>query len=47
VSFAPGALFFHDDRRSSSFRLNFSSHPAERIEEGIRRLARCIPQEVT
>lgn len=47
VSFAPGALFFHDDRRSSSFRLNFSSHPPERIEEGIRRLARCIPQEVT
>jgi GntR family transcriptional regulator/MocR family aminotransferase len=45
VSFAPGALFFHDGRRSSSFRLNFSTHPPERIETGVRRLARCIPQE--
>ncbi len=47
VSFAPGALFFHDGRPSSSLRLNYSSHPPAEIGEGIRRLARCITQEGT
>jgi GntR family transcriptional regulator/MocR family aminotransferase len=47
VSFAPGALFFCDGRRSSSFRLNYSSHPADRIEGAVRRLARSIVREDT
>ena len=46
VSFAPGALFFCDGRHSSSFRLNFSSYPPDRIEEGVRRLGRCITEEI-
>lgn len=45
VSFAPGTLFFSDGRRSSSFRLNYSSHPPDRIEEAVGRLARCIARE--
>lgn len=45
VSFAPGNLFFSDGRRSGSFRLNYSSNPPERIDEGIRRLVKCIDEE--
>ncbi|UCF68955.1 MAG: PLP-dependent aminotransferase family protein [Acidobacteriota bacterium] len=46
VSFSPGALFFCDERRSSSFRINNSSHPPDRIDQGMQRLARCLEQEV-
>jgi GntR family transcriptional regulator/MocR family aminotransferase len=45
VSFAPGYLFFADARKASSLRLNFSSHHADVIEEGVRRLARSIAKE--
>ncbi len=46
VSFAPGHLFFFDGRNSSSLRLNFSSHPPDRIFKGMRRLAACLNKEI-
>ena len=45
VSFSPGSLFYCDGRRSSSLRLNYSSHSPERIEEGVRRLAACLARQ--
>jgi GntR family transcriptional regulator / MocR family aminotransferase len=45
LSFSPGTLFFCDGRRSSSFRLNYSSYPPEVINQGIRLLAKCIAKE--
>jgi DNA-binding transcriptional MocR family regulator len=47
VLFAPGALFFSDGRRPSAVRLNFALHTAAVIEEGIRRLAECLKEEMT
>ncbi len=42
VSYAPGALFFHDAEDSSYMRLNFALHPSETIGEGILRLGRAV-----
>ena len=39
----PGDIFFHrEDPPRNFFRLGFSSIPAERIGEGVRRLRRAI-----
>jgi DNA-binding transcriptional MocR family regulator len=42
VLFSPGRLFFSDNRRSSSFRLNYASHSPEQIRDGVRRLVGCL-----
>lgn len=42
VEFAPGALFFLDDKENSYIRLNFAMPPLEKIEEGVSRLGRAI-----
>ena len=46
VHFAPGRLFFTDGRQASSFRLNFAANGPGRIAEGVRRLARCLKEEI-
>jgi DNA-binding transcriptional MocR family regulator len=43
VAFVPGAAFFHDGSGAHHLRLSYSSVPPERIDEGIRRLASCLP----
>jgi DNA-binding transcriptional MocR family regulator len=42
VAFTPGAAFFVDGAGQGSLRLSFSSVPASRIDEGVRRLAETI-----
>jgi len=42
VGFTPGSAFFLDDGGESTLRLSFSSVPASRIDEGVRRLADAI-----
>lgn len=42
VDFAPGSLFFADERKSPHLRLNFAELPEQRMDEGIRRLARAV-----
>jgi 2-aminoadipate transaminase len=42
VAFAPGAPFFVDGGGQRTLRLSFSSVAANRIDEGIRRLAETI-----
>jgi GntR family transcriptional regulator/MocR family aminotransferase len=42
VAFTPGAAFFVDGGGEATVRLSFSSVPAERIDEGVRRLADAI-----
>lgn len=42
VAFVPGGAFYPNGGRENAFRLNFSNMPIERIEEGIRRIGRCI-----
>ena len=42
IGFAPGPLFFADGRGANCLRLNFSTHPPERIREAIPRLGRLI-----
>lgn len=43
VAFSPGAIFYGDPLRGARYmRLNFTSLPPERIEEGLRRLGRAI-----
>jgi DNA-binding transcriptional MocR family regulator len=42
VLYTPGALFYADDGGSNQLRLSFSEIPAERIDEGVRRLANVI-----
>ena len=42
VAFVPGGAFYPNGGRENAFRLNFSNMPVERIEEGIRRIGRCI-----
>lgn len=46
VAFVPGAAFFADGSGANTLRLNFSLQPPDRIEEGIRRLARRIDREL-
>ncbi|MBI4911256.1 MAG: PLP-dependent aminotransferase family protein [Acidobacteria bacterium] len=42
LSFAPGPLFFADGRGANCLRLNFSTHPPERIREATARLGRLV-----
>lgn len=42
VAYAPGALFFPGEKDLSYLRLNFTIHPPDDIEEGIRRLGRAV-----
>ncbi|MDD5474860.1 MAG: PLP-dependent aminotransferase family protein [Candidatus Methanoperedens sp.] len=43
VAFVPGNPFYTDDgTRNNTLRLNFSNSDEEQIEEGIKRLARCL-----
>ena len=43
VAFVPGNPFYFDDcSRNNTLRLNFSNSDEEQIEEGIKRLARCL-----
>ncbi len=43
VAFVPGNPFYTDDgSRNNTLRLNFSNSEEEQIEEGIKRLARCL-----
>jgi GntR family transcriptional regulator/MocR family aminotransferase len=44
VAFAPGEAFFVDGGGERTLRLSFSSVPASRIDEGIRRLAETIKE---
>lgn len=43
VAFVPG-LPFYVDGTDNAFRLNFSNSTPERIEEGVRRLGRCLKE---
>jgi GntR family transcriptional regulator/MocR family aminotransferase len=45
VAFAVGSVFFPEHPASSSLRLNFAAHPAERIDEGLRRLGKALRKE--
>lgn len=43
VAFVPGNAFYIDDgSKNNTLRLNFSNSDEEQIEEGIKRLARCL-----
>ncbi len=42
VAFTPGSVFFVDDGGESTLRLSFSSTPAQRIDEGVKRLSEVI-----
>lgn len=42
VAYVPGAPFFVDGSGANTLRLNYSKEDAERIREGVRRLARAI-----
>jgi len=42
VAFVPGESFFADGTGQNTARLNFSNATPERIDEGVRRLARCL-----
>jgi len=46
VVYVAGSAFFVDGRRSSFARLAFSAPSHERIEEGIRRLAKAVREHV-
>lgn len=42
VAYVPGSAFFPDSSARETMRLSFSTASAEQIQEGVRRLARCI-----
>jgi 2-aminoadipate transaminase len=44
VAFVPGAPFYLDGGGSNTMRLNFSNASEESIEEGIKRLGKCIEE---
>lgn len=46
ILFAPGQLFFPDERKSSTFRLNFATNEPAIIEEGVKRLSQIIIEEM-
>jgi 2-aminoadipate transaminase len=46
VAFVPGAPFFPNGGHENTLRLNFSAMPEERIEDGVRRLARILTEAV-
>jgi DNA-binding transcriptional MocR family regulator len=45
VAFAPGELFYADASGRNELRLCFSCAPADKIEEGVKRLARALEAE--
>lgn len=47
VAFTPGNVFFVDGGGERTLRLSFSSIPAHRIDEGIRRLAEVVRQAMS
>jgi DNA-binding transcriptional MocR family regulator len=47
VTFTPGSVFFVDGGGERTFRLSFSSTPARRIDEGIRRLAEAVRETMS
>jgi 2-aminoadipate transaminase len=47
VAFTPGSVFFVDGGGERSLRLSFSSVPAQRIDEGVRRLAEVVRQSLS
>ena len=42
VAFVPGGAFFPNGGNENTFRLNYSNAPEEKLEEGMRRLAKAI-----
>lgn len=46
VAYVPGAAFYADGAGSNAMRLSFCYPPAERIREGIRRLAELLDEEL-
>ena len=44
VAFTPGAVFFVDGGGERTLRLSFSAIPAQRIDEGVKRLAEVVRQ---
>ena len=47
VAFTPGSVFFVNGGGESALRLSFSSIPAQRIDEGIKRLAEVVRQALS
>ncbi len=47
VAFTPGTVFFVDGGGESTLRLSFSSTPAQRIDDGIKRLAEVIREALS
>lgn len=47
VTFAPGAFYFPDEDGFDYIRLNFTTQTPERIETGIKRLAKAIREQMT
>jgi 2-aminoadipate transaminase len=43
VAFVPGSGFFANEKKRNTLRLNFSNMPADRIRDGIQRLATILP----
>lgn len=46
VAYVVGSAFYFDEPRHNSMRLNFSYPSLEQIDEGVRRLAECIAEEI-
>ena len=47
VAFTPGSVFFVNGGGESTLRLSFSSVPAQRIDEGVKRLAEVVRQAMS
>lgn len=47
VAFTPGSVFFVDGGGERTLRLSFSSTPANRIDEGVKRLAEVVRQAMS
>ena len=47
VAFVPGKAFYVDGGGSNTLRLNFSNSDEEKIEEGIKRLAKVLKRTLT
>jgi len=46
VAFVPGGAFYPNGGHENTLRLNYSNMPIERIQEGVRRLARAVVKEM-
>ncbi len=47
IAFVPGRAFYVDGGGDNTLRLNFSNSDEEKIEEGIKRLAKVIKRTLT